>query len=247
MSEAPSDARPDPDRIVRMVEAILFAAATPMTERELAQRLPEGADLGAALATLSVEYQRRGVHLVRRGASWAFRTAPDLAEVLTVHAVEHRRLSRAAVETLAIVAYHQPVTRAEIEEIRGVAVSRGTLDVLLEAGWVRPRGRRQSPGRPLTWGTTDGFLDHFGLQSLKDLPGVAELRAAGLLDARPALAAYGARARDDDDADDTGAEDDDVEALTVGADAAADDPDAPALALPPGRRGGPPRDDDDGF
>jgi len=135
---------------------------------------------------------------VRRGGTWAFRTAPDLAEALTVETVERRRLSRAAVETLAIIAYHQPVTRAEIEEIRGVAVSKGTLDVLLESGWIRPRGRRHTPGRPLTWGTSDAFLDHFGLEGLKDLPGIEEMRAAGLLDARPALAAYGARAGTDD-------------------------------------------------
>ncbi|WP_246423775.1 SMC-Scp complex subunit ScpB [Roseospira goensis] len=179
-----------------MVEAVLFAAAEPMTEAALAARLPAGADVPALLAMLAAQYARRGVQLVKRGAGWAFRTAPDLAEVMTLDAVDHRRLSRAAVETLAIVAYHQPVTRAEIEEIRGVTVSKGTLDVLLEAGWIRPRGRRQSPGRPLTWGTTDAFLDHFGLDSLKDLPGIEEMRAAGLLDARPALAAYGARAAD---------------------------------------------------
>lgn len=189
---------PDPFQLLRMVEAILFASAEPMTEKALAARLPAGADVSGTLKMLAAQYDRRGVQLVRRGGTWAFRTAPDLAEVLTVETVEHRRLSRAAVETLAIVAYHQPVTRAEIEEIRGVAVSRGTLDVLLEAGWIRPRGRRQTPGRPLTWGTTDGFLDQFGLESLKDLPGVEELRAAGLLDARPALAAYGARAREGD-------------------------------------------------
>nr|WP_246152116.1 SMC-Scp complex subunit ScpB [Roseospira navarrensis] len=179
-----------------MVEAILFAAAEPMTEKALAARLPGGTDVSGLLAELAAHYDRRGVRLVRRGATWAFRTAPDLAAVLTVESVEQKKLSRAAVETMAIVAYHQPVTRAEIEEIRGVAVSKGTLDVLLEAGWIRPRGRRQSPGRPLTWGTTDAFLDHFGLESLKDLPGVEEMKAAGLLDARPAIAAYGARAAD---------------------------------------------------
>jgi len=229
-----TEVTPDPAQVARMVEAILFAAAEPMTEKDLTARLPEGADVGAALTTLSAEYDRRGVRLERRGTTWAFRTAPDLAEVLTMEAVEQRKLSRAAVETLAIVAYHQPVTRAEIEEIRGVAVSRGTLDVLLEAGWIRPRGRRQTPGRPLTWGTTEGFLDHFGLESLKDLPGLAELRAAGLLDARPALAAYGARARDDDL--EAGDDNEDEEALTVGVDAAADDPDAPSLPLQPGGR-----------
>jgi segregation and condensation protein B len=227
-----TDAADPIERTVRMIEAILFASAEPMTEKALAARLPEGADVAGALGHLAAWYDRRGVQLVQRGGAWAFRTAPDLAEVLTVEAVDHRKLSRAALETLAIVAYHQPVTRAEIEEIRGVAVSRGTLDVLLEAGWIQPRGRRQTPGRPLTWGTTDGFLDHFGLQSVKDLPGIAELRAAGLLDARPALAAYGARASDDDDPAGDGTDDDD--ALTVGADAAAGDPDAPALPLGPG-------------
>lgn len=188
---------PEPFQLLRMVEAILFAAPEPMTEKALAARLPEGADVAGALAHLAAWYDRRGVQLVQRGGAWAFRTAPDLAEVLTVEAVAQKKLSRAAVETMAIVAYHQPVTRAEIEEIRGVAVSKGTLDVLLEAGWIRPRGRRQTPGRPLTWGTTDAFLDHFGLDSLKDLPGIEDMKAAGLLDARPALAAYGARARDD--------------------------------------------------
>jgi segregation and condensation protein B len=195
---------PEPFQLLRMIEAILFAAAEPMTEKALAARLPAGADVPALLAELAAHYDRRGVRLVRRGATWAFRTAPDLADILTVEAVEQKKLSRAAVETMAIVAYHQPVTRAEIEEIRGVAVSKGTLDVLLEAGWIRPRGRRQTPGRPLTWGTTDAFLDHFGLESLKDLPGIEEMKAAGLLDARPALAAYGARAHDDGALLDTG-------------------------------------------
>ncbi|WP_246163715.1 SMC-Scp complex subunit ScpB [Roseospira marina] len=189
-----------------MAEAILFAAAEPLTEKALAARLPAGTDVRAVLAALAAHYDARGVHLVRRGATWAFRTAPDLAEILTTEAIEPKKLSRAAVETLAIVAYHQPVTRAEIEEIRGVAVSKGTLDVLLEAGWIRPRGRRQTPGRPLTWGTADAFLDHFGLESLKDLPGIEEMRAAGLLDARPAIAAYGARARDDAPLPDTDAD-----------------------------------------
>jgi len=206
MTDAPPDPSPSPApsppmdefQALRLLEAILFAAAEPLAEKDLAARLPEGTDVGALLRTLAGQYAARGVTLVRRGGTWAFRTAPDLAEALTVETVEARKLSRAAVETLAIVAYHQPVTRAEIEEIRGVGLSKGTLDVLLEAGWIRPRGRRQTPGRPLTWGTSDAFLDHFGLESLKDLPGIAEMRAAGLLDARPALAAYGARAGTED-------------------------------------------------
>lgn len=183
---------------LRLLEAILFASAEPLAEKDLKARLPAGTDVTGLLRTLAAQYSGRGVELVRRGGTWAFRTAPDLAEALTVETVEQRRLSRAAVETLAIIAYHQPVTRAEIEEIRGVAVSKGTLDVLLESGWIRPRGRRPTPGRPLTWGTSDAFLDHFGLETLKDLPGIEEMRAAGLLDARPALAAYGARAGTDD-------------------------------------------------
>ncbi|SDG96144.1 SMC-Scp complex subunit ScpB [Roseospirillum parvum] len=178
----------------RIAEALLFAAPRPLTPRELAERLPRGCDVGQVLDSLRADYQGRGVHLVKLGEGYAFRSAPDLAPYLTEHRNETRKLSRAAVETLAIIAYHQPVTRAEIEEIRGVALSRGTLDVLLEAGWIGPRGRRQSPGRPLTWGTSDSFLDHFGLGGLDELPGIEDLRAAGLLDSRPAIAAYGARA-----------------------------------------------------
>jgi segregation and condensation protein B len=185
---------------LRMVEALLFASAAPLSPEELATRLPEGADMGGLLTALQEHYANRGVTLVVTGGRWAFRTAQDLAGMLRVEAPEQRRLSRAAVETLAIIAYHQPVTRADIEDIRGVALSKGTLDLLLEAGWIRPRGRRQTVGRPLTWGTSDSFLDHFSLESLDDLPGVEELKAAGLLDRRPALAAYGARARDGDDA-----------------------------------------------
>jgi len=174
---------------LRLLEAVLFAASEPMQERHLAERLPEEADLQALLEELGRDYAHRGVNLVKAGKSWALRTAPDLASQLAVPRVVARRLSRAAVETLAIIAYHQPVTRAEIEEIRGVGMSKGTLDVLFEAGWIRPRGRRQTPGRPMTWGTTDAFLDHFGLESLNDLPGVDELKAAGLLDSGPAIQA----------------------------------------------------------
>lgn len=174
-------------RHLRLLEAVLFAAPEPMPEKAIAERLPEGADVAALLAALERHYAERGVNLVRRGKTWAFRTAPDLAEQLVAYRESLRRLGRAMVESLAIIAYHQPVTRAEVEEIRGVGFNRGTLDTLFEAGWIRPVGRRQTPGRPTTWGTTDAFLDHFGLSSLKDLPGMDELKAAGLLDTRPAL------------------------------------------------------------
>jgi len=170
----------------RMVEAVLFATAAPLSERELAERLPEGSDVRAALDALGRRYQGRGVRLVRVGDAWAFRTAPDLGFLMQREAVETRRLSRAAIETLAIIAYHQPVTRTEIEEIRGVSVSRGTLDLLMELDWIRLGRRRMTPGRPVTFVTTTGFLDHFGLESARDLPGLRELREAGLLDNRPA-------------------------------------------------------------
>ena len=166
----------------RMVEALLFAAAEPLSAADLARRLPEGADVGRALAGLRQRYQGRGVELECVADRWRFRTAADLAALMTEEREEPRRLSKAAMETLAIIAYHQPVTRAEIEAVRGVGLSRGTLDLLLEIGWVRMRGRRRSPGRPVTYGTTDGFLEHFGLASLADLPGAAEMKAAGLLD-----------------------------------------------------------------
>ncbi len=182
----------------RLIEALLFAAAEPLSEAALAEKLPPGTDLAEVLDRLQRDYAARGVNLVRRGERWAFRTAPDLAEALKVESAVQRRLSRAALETLAIIAYHQPVTRAEVEEVRGVAVSKGTMDILFEAGWIRPKGRRRTPGRPVTWVTTDGFLDHFGLEGLGDLPGVDELRAAGLLDARPAVAAYANRGAMDD-------------------------------------------------
>ena len=182
---------------LRLLEALLFAAAEPLDEATLAARLPDGADLPALLAALAEQYANRGVRLVRVGRNWALRTAPDLAPFLRIETRVGRKLSQAAVETLAIIAYHQPVTRAEIEEIRGKSLSRGTLDLLLEAGWVRPKGRRRTPGRPVTWGTSDTFLDHFGLESLEDLPGVDELKAAGLLDARPAIATAVAPAGED--------------------------------------------------
>ena len=187
MSEGPTSDRlalddPNPARIV---EAILFAAGAPLDEASLATRLPDGTDVGAVLEELRQTYANRGVTLVRADGKWYFRTAPDLAEFLRVEADVQRRLSRAAVETLAIIAYHQPVTRAEIEEIRGVSVSRGTVDQLLELEWIRFGRRKMTPGRPVTFVVTQGFLDHFGLESARDLPGLKELRAADLLDSRP--------------------------------------------------------------
>lgn len=169
----------------RMVEAILFAVAEPVTVAELAARLPHGSDPAEALVHLRKRYEGRGVNLVKVGDAWAMRTAPDLGHLMRRETVETRKLSRAAIETLAIVAYHQPVTRAEIEEIRGVAVSRGTIDQLLELDWIRLGRRRMTPGRPVTFVVTEAFLDHFGLESARDLPGLKELRAAGLLDNRP--------------------------------------------------------------
>jgi segregation and condensation protein B len=166
----------------RLLEAILFASAEPVSERALASRLPRGADVKVLLTELQRDYAGRGVALVQAGGSWAFNTAPDLAPMLHADGRATRKLSRAAVETLAIIAYHQPITRAEIEDLRGVQVGRGTIDVLFEQGWLRTCGRRQTPGRPVTWGTTDAFLRDFGLASLRDLPGVDELRAAGLLE-----------------------------------------------------------------
>jgi segregation and condensation protein B len=167
-----------------MVEAILFACASPVSAAEIAGRLPPGCDVPEALARLRRLYEGRGVTLAKAGDKYAFRTAPDLGWLLQAERVEMRKLSRAAIETLAIIAYHQPTTRAEIEEIRGVAVSRGTIDQLLELGWVRLGRRRMTPGRPVTFVVTDEFLDHFGLESARDLPGLQELRAAGLLDSR---------------------------------------------------------------
>ena len=169
----------------RMVEAVLFSSAEPLTAAQIESRLPHGCDAAAALAHLNKRYQGRGVTLVRVGQAWAFRTAPDLGFLMYRETKETRKLSRAAIETLAIVAYHQPATRAEIEEIRGVSVSRGTLDILLELEWIKLGRRRDTPGRPVTFTTTQGFLDHFGLESARDLPGLKELRAAGLLDNRP--------------------------------------------------------------
>lgn len=171
----------DPAETAREIEALLFAAAAPLTEKDLASRLPEGADVAGGLAELAARYEGRGVALAQVAGGWRFQTARDLAWLMTEERDEPRRLSKAAQETLAIIAYHQPVTRAEIESVRGVQASRGTLDVLLELGLVRMRGRRRTPGRPVTYGTTDAFLEHYGLASLADLPGMAEMKAAGLL------------------------------------------------------------------
>ena len=172
--EATGDDEPtvDPEtwnKYLKIMEALLFASAEPLTERVLANRLPEDADIKGLLKALRLIYADRGVNLVRSGASWAFRTSPELADYLNKEVEVARKLSRAAIETLAIVGYHQPVTRAEIEEIRGVSISKGTLDVLMEEEWIKPRGRRQTPGRPLQWGTTDSFLDHFGLETIREL------------------------------------------------------------------------------
>jgi segregation and condensation protein B len=186
----------------RMVEAILFAAVDPVSVADLAARMPHGCDPAEALAHLRRRYEGRGVSLVRIQDTYAFRTAPDLGFLMQKESIEARKLSRAAIETLAIIAYHQPVTRSEIEEIRGVAVSRGTVDQLLEMEWIRLGRRRMTPGRPVTFVVTDGFLDHFGLESARDLPGIKELRAAGLLDNRPLP---GSIARPDiEEAEDTG-------------------------------------------
>ena len=166
----------------RIMEAMIFAAGGPVDAATLAAQVPAGTDVEGELATLAAYYEHRGIRLVKVAGGWTFRTAADLADHLAVHRVVRRRLSRAALETLAIIAYHQPVTRAEVEEIRGVHVGRGTLDLLLEAGWIAPKGRRRTPGRPVTWVTTTAFMEHFGLESLDDLPGVDELEAVGLLE-----------------------------------------------------------------
>jgi segregation and condensation protein B len=181
--EAPVRVEPRPEHL-RLLEALLFAASEPLDMATLSGRLPEEVDVDAALVQLQQDYAARGVNLVCVAGKWTFRTAGDLSWLLSREAVETRKLSRAAMETLAIIAYHQPVTRAEIEEIRGVTTSKGTLDVLLETGWIRPRGRRKVPGRPITFGTTDAFLSHFGLERLSDLPGLEELKGAGLFDGR---------------------------------------------------------------
>ena len=205
---------PDLHEQERMVEAILFASAEPLGAAQIEARMPRGCDVPEALAALARRYEGRGVMLMRLGEAWAFRTAPDLGHLMQREVVETRKLSRAAIETLAIIAYHQPVTRAEIEEIRGVALSRGTLDQLLELDWIRLGRRRMSPGRPVTFVVTPAFLDHFGLASARDLPGLADLRAAGLLDNRP-LPGLGGGAGDDDAAEDPAVADDQADLFDV--------------------------------
>lgn len=182
--------------LLRRLEALLFASAEPLSANILLSRLPEGTELAPLLEELQGQYANRGVNLLHRGKGWAFRTAPDIAPFFTLEREVPRKLSRAAVETMAIIAYQQPVTRAEVEEIRGVALSKGTLDILLEAGWIKPKGRRQVPGRPITWGTTDAFLDYFDLEGLDALPGIDELKAAGLLDRRAGVSSIAMREGD---------------------------------------------------
>ncbi len=179
--EAEPNARPEH---LRLLEALLFAASAPLDEKTLKARMPEGIDIKQALRELQTEYAPRGVNLMHIGTKWTFRTSSDLSWLLTKESVVPKKLSRAAVETLAVIAYHQPVTRAEVEEIRGVVMSKGTFDVLMETGWIRPRGRRKAPGRPITYGTSEDFLSHFGLESLEGLPGLDELKGSGLLDGR---------------------------------------------------------------
>ncbi len=177
---------------LRLLEALLFSAREPVLEKHLAERMPTDADLTGLLEELQAMYANRGVQLrkievSKSENSWAFRTADDLAGYMTISREVEKKLSRAAIETLSIIAYHQPITRVEIEDIRGVSLSKGTMDILLEANWIKPKGRRQSPGRPVTWGITPAFLDHFGLESNKDLPGMEDLKAAGILENRPGL------------------------------------------------------------
>jgi segregation and condensation protein B len=180
----PVELRPVEAEDIRIVEAVLFAAEEPLDAPNIADKLAANADVPAIMQAIGEKYAEAGFNLQKTGNKWVFRSAPDLAHALQKHVVQQRRLSRAALETLAIIAYHQPVTRAEIEDIRGVSISKGTLDVLLESEWVKIRGRRRVPGRPVTYGTSDNFLLHFGLEGLSDLPGLEELKAAGLLDDR---------------------------------------------------------------
>jgi segregation and condensation protein B len=201
---------------LRMLEAILFASAQPLSRAEILARMPDGIDIDPLLGELQEIYSGRGVILRHSDDRWAFRTAEDLAFILKREVVQEKKLSRAAVETLSVIAYHQPATRAEIEEVRGVAVSRGTLDVLLETGWIRLRGRRRTPGRPVTFGTTPAFLDHFGLESISDLPGLTDLRAAGLIET---LASPGEEVPTPDDREELRDDEDPLEPDFLGLDA----------------------------
>jgi segregation and condensation protein B len=184
-------------QLLRLLEAVLFASTEPIAEKVLKARMPKDTDLPGLLSELAESYANRGVNLTKIEDRWAFRTAPDLAAMLSIERKVNKKLSRAGIETLAIIAYHQPVTRAEIEEIRGVIISKGTLDLLLEIGWIKPAGRRETPGRPVTWATTSAFLEHFGLENTANLPGVEELRAAGLLDARAGISTLATQASAD--------------------------------------------------
>jgi segregation and condensation protein B len=216
---------------LRLLEALLFAASSPLDEAGIKARMPEGADVPALLRDLVAQYETRGVNVVQVAGGWTLRTAPDLAPRLKLTQKVGRKLSRAAIETLAVIAYHQPVTRAEIEEIRGVVISRGTLDTLMEAGWILPRGRKQTVGRPATWVTTDAFLLHFGLASLADLPGIDELRAAGLVGPRPVATLRETIAGDR--LPDASAETDEADEAEAGEDAAGDGATEDDAALEP--------------
>ncbi len=190
MTDSPQSTEPTSaptTEYVRMAEALLFAASEPLDEESIAAHLPDDADVAAVLAQLVADYTPRGINLVQVAGKWQFRTAADLRHLLERHISQVRRMSRAAVETLAIVAYHQPVTRADIEDIRGVSLSKGSLEVLLEAGWVVPKGRRKTPGKPVLYATSDTFLEHFGLESMTDLPGLDELKATGMLQREPPM------------------------------------------------------------
>ncbi len=193
----------------RMIEAMLFASAEPLSLREMSARMPHGSDPAEAMVLLRKRYEGRGVTLARVGDSYAFRTAPDLGFLMSRETTETRKLSRAAIETLAIIAYHQPATRAEIEEIRGVSVSRGTIDQLMEMEWIRFGRRKMTPGRPVTYMVTDAFMDHFGLETVRDLPGLKELRAAGLLDSRPPLGSFPGPGETEEDLDEAMERDED--------------------------------------
>ncbi|HEX4111352.1 MAG TPA: SMC-Scp complex subunit ScpB [Stellaceae bacterium] len=187
----PVETEDDRAQQLRLVEALLFASAAPLDEAAITERLPKGIDVAGLIAQLTEDYGGRGVNLVFVAGGWTFRTATDLADKLRLEKIVPRKLSRAGIETLAIIAYHQPVTRAEIEDIRGVAISKGTLDVLMETGWIAPMGRRETPGRPVTWGVTDTFLSHFGLADRNDLPGIEELKSAGLIGPRVTVLSEG--------------------------------------------------------